>query len=97
MFNHPRRCYPDKIVFRSAPEDEGLQITWGRFVTKLLKLLEEHPEIEQGALDRPSAKTCLIILAASFRLYFPLLYLVKEKRQGVYKDPLPAHHGNRRS
>lgn len=44
-------CYPDKIVFRSAPEDEGLQITWGRFVTKLLKLLEEHPEIEQGALD----------------------------------------------
>lgn len=44
-------CYPDKIVFRSAPGDEGLQITWGRFVTKLLKLLEEHPEIEQGALD----------------------------------------------
>lgn len=44
-------CYPDKIVFRSGPETEGLQITWGRFVTKLLKLLEEHPEIEQGALD----------------------------------------------
>lgn len=44
-------CYPDKIVFRSGQETEGLQITWGRFVTKLLKLLEEKPEIEQGALD----------------------------------------------
>lgn len=44
-------CYPDKIVFRSGPETEGLQITWGRFVTKLLKLLEEKPEIEQGALN----------------------------------------------
>ena len=44
-------CYPDKIVFRSGPETEGLQITWGRFVTKLLKLLEERPEIERGALD----------------------------------------------
>ena len=44
-------CYPDKIVFRNMPGAEGLQITWGRFVTKLLKLLEENPEIEQGALD----------------------------------------------
>lgn len=44
-------CYPDKIVFRSAPGDEGLQITWGRFVTKLIKLLEEHPEIERAMLD----------------------------------------------
>ncbi|MCM1027838.1 MAG: hypothetical protein NC432_15540 [Roseburia sp.] len=44
-------CYPDKIVFRSEPGAEGLQITWGRFVTKLLKLLEEKPEIEQRALD----------------------------------------------
>lgn len=44
-------CYPDKIVFRSEPGAEGLQITWGRFVTKLLKLIEENPEIEQGALD----------------------------------------------
>lgn len=44
-------CYPDKIVFRNEPGAEGLQITWGRFVTKLLKLLEENPEIERRALD----------------------------------------------
>ena len=44
-------CYPDKIVFRSAPGEEGLQITWGRFVTKLIKLLEEHPELEKAMLD----------------------------------------------
>lgn len=44
-------CYPDKIVFRSEPGAEGIQITWGRFVTKLLELLEENPEIEQRALD----------------------------------------------
>lgn len=44
-------CYPDKIVFRRAPGDEGLQITWGRFVTKLIDLLEEHPEIERAMLD----------------------------------------------
>lgn len=44
-------CYPDKIVFRNEPGAEGLQITWGRFVTKLLKLLEENPEIKQRALD----------------------------------------------
>lgn len=44
-------CYPDKIVFRQAPGDEGLQITWGRFVTKLINLLEEHPEIERTMID----------------------------------------------
>lgn len=49
-------CYPDKIVFRSAPGEEGLQITWGRFVTKLIKLLEDNPKIEQGALDYDARK-----------------------------------------
>lgn len=44
-------CYPDKIVFRSAPGEEGLQITWGRFITKLINLLEAHPEIERAMLD----------------------------------------------
>lgn len=44
-------CYPDKIVFRNEPGAEGLQITWSHFVMKLLKLLEENPEIEQRALD----------------------------------------------
>lgn len=44
-------CYPDKINFIKAPGSEPLQITWGRFVTRLLRVLDEHPEIERAGLN----------------------------------------------
>ena len=39
-------CYPDKICFSLSGLGAALQITWGKYTTKLLRMLEEHPEIE---------------------------------------------------
>lgn len=39
-------CYPDKINLSISGLCFPLQITWGRFTTKLLALLEERPELE---------------------------------------------------
>lgn len=44
-------CYPDKIVFRDEPEAEQIQITWGRFTTKLVDLLDRFPETERSILS----------------------------------------------
>ena len=44
-------CYPDKIVFRDKPEAEQIQITWGRFTTKLVDLLDRFPETERSILS----------------------------------------------
>lgn len=44
-------CYPDKIVFRDNPEAEQIQITWGRFTTKLVDLLDRFPETERSILS----------------------------------------------
>ncbi|GFI27333.1 hypothetical protein IMSAGC012_02460 [Lachnospiraceae bacterium] len=43
-------CYPDKIVFRDGPEAEQIQITWGRFTTKLVDFLDRFPETEKSIL-----------------------------------------------
>lgn len=43
-------CYPDKIVFRDNPDAEQIQITWGRFATKLVELLDRFPETEKSIL-----------------------------------------------
>lgn len=45
-------CYPDKIVFRDSPDAEQIQITWGRFVTKLVEFLDRFPETERSILFR---------------------------------------------
>ena len=39
-------CYPDKINLSISGLCFPLQITWGKFTTKLLALLEERPELE---------------------------------------------------
>ena len=39
-------CYLDKICFSLSGLGAALQITWGKYTTKLLRMLEEHPEIE---------------------------------------------------
>ena len=41
-------CFLDKIVFTISGMGEALQITWGKFTTKLLHLLDDYPEIEAG-------------------------------------------------
>lgn len=38
-------CYPDKICFSISGLGASLQITWGKLTTKLLQLLDAHPEI----------------------------------------------------
>ena len=43
-------CYPDKIVFKDSPDAEQIQITWGRFTTKLVELLDRFPETEKSIL-----------------------------------------------
>ena len=43
-------CYPDKIVFKDNPDEEQIQITWGRFTTKLVELLDRFPETEKSIL-----------------------------------------------
>ena len=43
-------CYPDKIVFKDSPDAEQIQITWGRFTTKLVELLDRFPETEKSVL-----------------------------------------------
>lgn len=43
-------CYPDKIVFKDSPDAEQIQITWGRFTTKLVELLDRFPETERSIL-----------------------------------------------
>ena len=49
-------AYPDKIVFRDSPGAGQVQITWGRFTTKLVDLLERFQEVEEAALERDNAK-----------------------------------------
>lgn len=39
-------CYPDKICFSLSGLGAALQLTWGKYTTKLLRMLEERPEIE---------------------------------------------------
>lgn len=39
-------CYPDKINLSISGLCRPLQITWGKFTTKLLALLEQRPELE---------------------------------------------------
>ena len=43
-------CYPDKIVFKDSPDAEQIQITWGRFTTKLVELLDRFPDTEKSIL-----------------------------------------------
>lgn len=49
-------CYPDKIVFRDREGGEAMQITWGKFVTKLVKLLNGSPTLEIDALKDSGEK-----------------------------------------
>lgn len=47
-------CYPDKINLSISGLCFPLQITWGKFTTKLLALLEERPELEtEPAAEEP--------------------------------------------
>lgn len=47
-------CYPDKIVFTFKGFGQTLQITWGRFVNKLLAYINEHPEaLEEEKKEEP--------------------------------------------
>lgn len=53
-------CYPDKICFTIHGIGQVLQITWGKFTTKLLRVLDDHPELEkepegQNITDYPEA------------------------------------------
>ncbi len=41
-------CYPDKICFSISGLGVALQIVWGKFTTKLLRILGEQPGIEAG-------------------------------------------------
>ena len=43
-------CYQDKIVSKDSPDAEQIQITWGRFTTKLVELLDRFPETEKSIL-----------------------------------------------
>lgn len=48
-------CYPDKVVFKLGTEQ--IQIMWGKFVTRLFRLLDCAPAIEKDALFRDREKT----------------------------------------
>jgi len=44
-------CYPDKICFTLSGFGTSLQITWGKFTTKLLQLLNTYPDIESAKVE----------------------------------------------
>ncbi|MDD3251800.1 MAG: hypothetical protein PHV18_04475 [Lachnospiraceae bacterium] len=40
-------CYPDKICFSISGLGAALQIPWGKYVTKLFRILDDNPDLEK--------------------------------------------------
>ena len=47
-------CYPDKITFSFKAFGQALQITWGKFTSKILAYIDKHPEaLEEKKKEEP--------------------------------------------
>lgn len=46
-------CYPDKITFSFKAFGQALQITWGKFTSKILAYIDKHPEALEEKKKEP--------------------------------------------
>lgn len=78
-------CYPDKICFSISGQGTALQIPWGKFVTKLFRILDANPGLEKtgsAAAPDPENKEPEI-LGADFKEVID----EPEQEQGAEPEP----------